>query len=57
MKQNIKKVNPAVPLPKMIPDADSLKLLTIIEEVAYGSDTNLIVWGTSKLYRPSLSLG
>ena len=42
----------------MIPDADSLKLLdTIIGEVAYGSDTNLIVWGTSKLYRPSLSLG
>ena len=54
----MQKVNPAVPLPKIIPDADSLKLLdTIIGEVAYRSDTNLIVWGTLKLYRPSLSLG
>ena len=42
----MQKVNPAVPLPKIIPDADSLKLLdTIIGEVAYRSDTNLIVWG------------
>jgi len=42
----------------MIPDTDSIKLLdTIVGEVAYGSDTNVIVCGMLKLYlhRPSLS--
>ena len=38
MKQNIQRVNPAVPFPKMIPDADSIKLLgTIVGEVVYSS--------------------
>ena len=38
MKQNIQRVNSAVPFPKKIPDADSIKLLgTIVREVAYGS--------------------
>ena len=38
MKQNIQRINPAVPFPKKIPDADSIKLLgTIVREVAYGS--------------------
>ena len=51
MKQTFQKVNPAVGFPKMIPDADSIKLLdTIVGEVAYGSDTNLIVCGMLKLY-------
>ena len=34
----MQKVNPAVPFPKMIPDADSINLLdTIVGEVTYGS--------------------
>ena len=38
MKQNIQRVNSAVPFPKKIPDADSIKLLgPIVREVAYGS--------------------
>ena len=42
----MQKVNPAVPFPKMILDEDSIKVLdTIVGEVAYGSDTNLIVCG------------
>ena len=42
----MQKVNPAVPFPEMILDADSIKVLdTIVGERAYGSDTNLIVCG------------
>ena len=51
LKENIQKVNPAVPFPKMILEADSIKVLgAIVREVAYGSDTNLIVCGKLKLY-------
>ena len=60
LKENIRKVNPAIPFPKRILDADSIKVLgTIVGDVAHGSDTNLIVCGKLKLYlhKPSLSLG
>ena len=61
----MQKVNPAVPFPKMILDADSIKVLidTIVGlkllMVADGSETNLIVCGKLKLYLqgPSLSMG
>ena len=37
LKENIQKVNPAVPFPKMILDADSNKVLdTMVGEIAYG---------------------
>ncbi|CAH3113511.1 unnamed protein product [Porites lobata] len=37
LKENKQKVNPAVPFPKMILDADSIKVLdTIAGEIAYG---------------------
>ena len=40
LNQSIHKVNPAIPLLKMIPGADSIKLLdTTVGEVAYGSET------------------
>ena len=44
LKENIQKVNPAVPFPKMILEADIIKVLdAIVGQVVYGSDTNLIV--------------
>ena len=47
LRENIQKVNPAVPFPKMILEADIIKVLdAIVGEVVYGSDlTNLIVCG------------
>ena len=55
LKQNFQKVNPAVRFPKMIPDSDSIKLLhTTVGEVAYGSDTNLIVCGVKTI--PSIPI-